>query len=163
MPPERGYLAMSEDIFRFSQLGLLWLSSGCRGQMSLSQSLSHIWLFATPWDCSTPGFPVHHPLPGACSNSCPLSRWCHPTISFSVVPFSSCPQSFPASGSFPVSQFFTSGGQSFGASASASVLPVNIQDWFPWGLTGLISLLSNGLKCLLYATAFLSIHLLMGI
>ena len=149
MPPARGYLAMSEDIFRFSQLGLLWLSSGCRGQMLLSQSLSHVRLFATPWDCSTPGFPVHHALPGACSNSCPLSRWCHPTISSSVVPFSSCTQSFPASGSFPVSQFFTSGGQSIGGSASASVLPMNIQDWFPWGLTGLISLLSKGLKCLL--------------
>ena len=70
--------------------------------------------------------------PGACSNSCPLSRWCHPTISFSVVPFFSCLQSFPASGSFPMSQFFTSGGQSIGA--SASVLPMNIQDWFPSGL-----------------------------
>ena len=78
--------------------------------------------------------------PGVCSNSCPLSRWCHPTISSSVIPFSSCPQSFPVSWSFPVSQFFTSGGQSIGVSASASVLPVNIQDWFPVGLTGLISL-----------------------
>ena len=72
------------------------------------------------------------PTPGAYSNSCPLSRWCHPTISSSVVPFSSCLQSFPASGSFPVTQFFASGGQSIGA--SASVLPMNIQDWFPLGL-----------------------------
>ena len=72
--------------------------------------------------------------PGVCSNSCPLSRWCHPTISSSVVPFSSCPQSFPASGSFPMSQFFTSGSQSIGISASASVLPMNTQDWFPLGL-----------------------------
>ena len=78
------------------------------------------------------------PSPGACSNSCPLSQWCHPTISSSVIPFPSCPQSFPASGSFPVSQFFTSGGQSIGVSASASVVPMNIQDWFPLGLTGLI-------------------------
>ena len=75
---------------------------------------------------------VPHPLlsPGACSNSWPLSRWSHPTISPSVIPFSSCLQSFPASGSFPMSQFFSSGGQSIGASASASVLPMNIQDWF---------------------------------
>ena len=72
--------------------------------------------------------------PGACSDSCPLSRWCHPTISSSVTPFS-CPQSFPASGSFPVSQLFTTGGQSIGASALASVLPVNIQRWFPLGMT----------------------------
>ena len=75
------------------------------------------------------------PSPGACSNSCPLSQWCHPTISSSVVPFSSCPQSFPASGSFPVSQFFTSGGQSIGVSASTSVLPMNIQYWSPLGWT----------------------------
>ena len=78
--------------------------------------------------------------PGVCSNSCPLSRWCHPTISSSVIPFSSCLPSFPASRSFPMSWLFTSGGQSIGASASASVLPMNIQDWFPLGLTGLISL-----------------------
>ena len=76
------------------------------------------------------------PTPGACSNSCPLTRWCHLTISSSVIPLSSCLQSFPASGSFQMSQFFTSGGQSIGA--SASVLPMNIHDWFPLGLTGLI-------------------------
>ena len=82
--------------------------------------------------------------PRTCSNSRPLSRWCHPTISSSVTFFSSCPQSFPASGSFPVSPLFTSGGQSIGASALISVLPMNIQDWFPSGLTGLISLQSKG-------------------
>ena len=98
-----------------------------------------------PMDCSMPGFPVHH-HPGACSNSCPSSQWCHPTISFSVIPFSSGLQSFLASGSLPVSQFFASGGQSIGASASASVLPMNIQDWFPLGLTGLISLQYKGLS-----------------
>ena len=81
--------------------------------------------------------------PRACLNSCPLSQWCHPTISSSVVPFSSYLQSFPESGSFLLSQFFTSGGQSVGVSASASVLPMNIQGWFPLGLTGLISLLSK--------------------
>ena len=73
--------------------------------------------------------------PGVCSDSRPLSQWCHPAISSSVAPFSSCPQSFPASGSFLMSQLFTSGGQSTGTSASASVLPMNIQDWFPLGLT----------------------------
>ena len=83
------------------------------------------------------------PSPGVCSNSCPLSWWGHPTISSSVAPFSSCLQPFPASESFPMSQLFTSGGQSIGVSASASVLPMNIQDWFPLGLTGLISLLSK--------------------
>ena len=93
-----------------------------------------------PMNCSTPGLSVHHQLLEFSSNSCPLSWWCHPTILSLVLPFSSCLQSFPASGSFPVSQFFTSGGRSIGVSASASVLPVNIQDWFPLGLTGLISL-----------------------
>ena len=81
-----------------------------------------------------------------CSNSCPLSQWHHPTISSSVIPFSSCLQSFPVSGSFPMSQLFISGGQSIGASASASILPVNIQDWLPLGLTGLITLQSKRLS-----------------
>jgi len=89
--------------------------------------------------------PCPSPTPTACSNSRPSSRWCHPTISFSVVPFSSCLQSFPASGSFPMSQFFASGGQSIGASTSASVPPMNNQDWFPLGF-GLISLQSKGLS-----------------
>ena len=93
---------------------------------------------------STPGLPVS-PTPGVYSNSCPLNQWCHPTISSSV-PFSSCPQSFPVSGSCQMSQFFTSGGQSSGVSASASVLPMNIQDWFPLGWTGWISLQSKGLS-----------------
>ena len=87
--------------------------------------------------------PCPSPTPTACSNSCPLSWWCHPTISSSLIPFSSCLQSFPAWESFPVSQFFSSGGQSTGALASASVIPINIQDWFPLRLTGLISLQSN--------------------
>ena len=86
--------------------------------------------------------PCPSPTPGAYSNSCPLSWWCHPTISSSVVPFSSRLQSFPASGSFPMSQLFTSGGQDIGVSASAAVLPMNIQDWFPLGWTGWISLKS---------------------
>ena len=84
--------------------------------------------------------------PGVCTNSCPLNWWCHPTISSSVIPFSSCPQSFPASGSFQMSQLFTSGGQSIGVSASASVLPMNTQDWSPLGWTGWSSLQSKGLS-----------------
>ena len=84
------------------------------------------------------------PTSGACSNSCPSRRWCHPTISSSVIPFSFCLQSFQASGSFLLNQFFTSGGQSIGASASASVFPMNIQDWYPLGRTGWISLQSKG-------------------
>ena len=114
-------------------------------QFSSVQSLSCVWLFVTPWT-SAHQASLSTPTPGACSNPCPSSRWCHRTISSSFIPFSSCLQSFPASGSFPVSQFFTSGGQSIGASASASILPMNIQDWFPLGLTGWIPLLSKGLS-----------------
>ena len=90
--------------------------------------------------------PCPSPTPRVYSNSCPVSQWCHQTISFSVVPFSSCLQSFPASGSFPMSQFFASGGQSIGVSASASTLPMNIQDWVPLGWTCCISLQSKGLS-----------------
>ena len=90
--------------------------------------------------------PCPSPTPRAYTNSCPSSQWCHQTISSSVIPFSSHLQSFPASGSFPMSQFFTSGGQSIGASASASVLPMNIQDWSPLGWAGWISLKSKGLS-----------------
>ena len=86
------------------------------------------------------------PTPGVHSNSCPSSRWCHPAISSSVIPFSSCPQSLPASESFPMSQLFAWGGQSTGVSASASVLPMNTQDWFPLEWTGWISLKSKGLS-----------------
>jgi len=86
------------------------------------------------------------PTPGVYSDSCLLNQWCHPTISSSVIPFSSCLQSFPASGSFPMSEFFALSDQSIGVSASASVLPMNIQDWFPLGWTGWISLLSKGLS-----------------
>ena len=90
--------------------------------------------------------PCPSPTPRVHSNSCPSSRWCHPTISSSVVPFSSCPQSLPASGSFPKSQLFTWGSQSIGVSASASVLPMNTKDWSPLGWTSLISLQSKGLS-----------------
>ena len=90
--------------------------------------------------------PCLSPSPGVHSNSCPSSRWCHPTISSSITPFSSCPQSFPASGSFPMRQLFTWGGQSIGVSASTSVFPMNTQDWSPLGWTGWISLQSKGLS-----------------
>ena len=114
-------------------------------QFSSLQLLRRVWLFVTPWTAT------HKPslsssAPGVYSNSCPLSRWCYPTISCSVVPFSSCFQSFPASGSFQMSQFFASGGQSIGVSASASVLPMNIQDRFPLGWIGWVSLQSKGLS-----------------
>jgi len=99
-----------------------------------------------PMDYSTPGFPVLHYLLEFAQTHVHLDRGCYPTMSSAVALFSSCPQSFLASGSFPVSWFFTSGGQSIGASASASVLPMNIQDWFPLGLTGLISLQSKRLS-----------------
>ena len=99
------------------------------------------------------------PISRTCSNSCLLSHWCHSTILSSVIPFSSCSQSFPASGSFPVSQLFTSGGQSIGA--SESVLPMNIQDWFPLGLTGLILLLSKGFPRIISSTTVQNINSLM--
>ena len=105
--------------------------------------------------------PCPSPILGPCSNSCPLSWWCHPTISSSVVPFTSHLQSFPGSGSFPVSQSFTSSSQSIGVSVSASVLPMNIQGWFPLGLTGLISLQSKGPQKSFPTPQFKSINSLM--
>ena len=99
-----------------------------------------------PYGLEHTRLPCPSPTPGVYLNSCPLSRQCHPAISFSVVPFSSRLQSFPASESFQMSQFFTSGGQSIGVSASASVLPMNIQGWLPLGWTGWISLQSKGLS-----------------
>ena len=108
--------------------------------------------------------PCPSPTPGVYSNSCPLSRWCHPTISSSVFPFSSRLQSFPASGSFPMSGLFTSGCQRTEASVSALVLPMNIQDWLPLGWTGWISLQSKGLSRVFSNTTvqkhqFFSVHL----
>ena len=130
-------------------------------------------ILCDPINCSTPSL-CPSLSPRVCWNSCPLSQWYPLTISSSVVLFSSCPQSFPASGSFPMSWCFASTGQSVGASASASVLPMNIQGWFPLGLTGLISLLSKGLSrvfssitvqsinslalCLLYGPILTSVH-----
>ena len=99
-----------------------------------------------PMDCSMPGFPVRHQLLELAQTQCLLNRWCHPTILSSVVPFFSCLQSFPASGSFLMSQLFAWGGQRIGVSASTSVLPMNIKDWSPLGWTGCISLQSKGLS-----------------
>ena len=128
-------------------------------------------LFATPWTAACQAS-LSITNSGVYPNSCPLSRWCHPTMSSSVVPFFSCLQSLPASGSFQMSQFFTSGGQSIGVSASTSVLPMNTQDWSPLGWTGWISLQSRGLSkvsnkfksishlalSFLYSPTFTSIH-----
>ena len=109
---------------------------------SVTQSCPTLW----PHGLQHARPPCPSPTPRVYSNSCPLSQWCHPTISSSVVSFSSHLQSFPASGSFQMSQLFASGGQSIGVSASTSVFPMNIQDWFPLGWTGLISLQSKGLS-----------------
>ena len=134
-----GYLLVS-DLRYGLFVQLCWL----REDLSSIQSLSCVWLFVTPW---TAARLTSLSIPNSWSSLklMPLSWWWHPTISSSVVPFSSILQSFPALGSFPMSQFFASGGQSIGVSASASVLPMNIQDWFPLGWTGWISLQSTGL------------------
>ena len=124
----------------------LYFFSSITANIETSVQFSHSVVFDSLWPHGLQHTrpPCPSPTPGVYPNSCPLSRWCHPTISPSVVPFSSCPQSLPASESLPVSQFFASGGQSIGA--SASVLPMNIQDWFPLGWTGWISLQSKGLS-----------------
>ena len=133
----------SKQQVSFIQLALpQWLTQRRSVQFSRSVVSDSLWPHGLQH--ARPPYPL--PTPGAYSNSYPLSRWCHPTISSSVIPFSSHLQSFPASGSFQMSQFFTSGSQSIGVSASASVLPMNIQDWFPLGWTGWISLLSKGLS-----------------
>ena len=119
----------------------LWLSMS-----SVQFSCSVVSNFLWPHGLQHSKPPCSSPTPRVHSNSCPWNRWCHLTISSSVIPFSSSLQSFPASGSFPVSQFSTSGGQRIGVSASTSVLPRNIQDWLPLGLTGWISLQSKGLS-----------------
>ena len=120
--------------------------AGILSNMCVLSHFSLVQLFATPWTIAKHARLPCPPLsPRVWSNTCPLSQWCHLTISSSVAPFSFCPQSFPALGSL-LSWFFTSGGQSIGASTSASVLAVNIQARFPLGWTGLISLLSKGLS-----------------
>jgi len=127
---------------QLQRLGQDWVTELNWTEFSRSVLSDSLW----PHGLQHARLPCPSPTPGAYSNSRPSSWWCHPTISSSVIPFSSHLQSFPASGYFPMSQFFTSDGQSIGASASASVLPMNIQDWFPLGLTGWIRLLSKGLS-----------------
>ena len=131
-----------------------WIYYGWRHNSSV-QLFSRVWLFVTPWTAALTGMerpPCPSPTPGAYSNSCPLSQWCHPTVSSSVICFSSCLQSFWASGSFQMSQLFPSGGQSIGVSASTSLLPMNIQYWFPLGWTGCIFLQSKGLLSVFFNT-----------
>ena len=123
------------------------------------QLLSYVRL-CNAMDCSMPGLPIHHQLLEFTQNLCPLNRWCHPTTSSSIIPFSSCLKSFPASGSFPMSQLFASGSQSIGVAVSASALPMNIQDWFPLGWTGWISLQSKGLPRVISNTTVQSINFL---
>ena len=113
-------------------------------QFSSVQSLSPT--LCDPMNHNMPGLPVHHQLPEFTQTQVHWLMWCHPAISSSIIPFSSCPQSFPASGSFQMSQLFASGGQSIRASASSLVLPRSIKDWFPLGLTGWISFQSKGLS-----------------
>ena len=120
-------------------------------QFSLFQPLSHVWLFVTTWIAACQAF-CPSSTPRVHSKSCPLGQWCQPAISSSVVPFSSCLQSLPASGSFPMSQIFAWGGQSIGVSASASVLPMNSQGWSPSGWTGWISFQSKGLSRVFFNT-----------
>ena len=131
------YMLLYKDKLKSSQKGSV-LSLRVCNWMLFSCSVMSISLW--PYGLQHTRFPC----PGVCSNSCSLSRWSHPTVSSSAIPFSSCLQSFPESGSFPMSWLFALAGQSI--EASASVLPMNIQDWFPLGLTGLISLLSQGLS-----------------
>ena len=132
-----------------ASLGLMncWIAT------SVQFSRSVVSNSVTPWTASLQPHELQHtrttcpsPTPGVHPNPCPLSQWCHPTISSSVVPFSSCPQSFPASGSFQMSQLFASGGQNIVVSASTSVIPMNTQDWSPLGWTGWISSQSKGLS-----------------
>ena len=120
-------------------------------QCSVLLFFSHSVVFDSLWPhgLQHARLPCPSPSLGACSNSCPLSQWCHPTISSSATPFSSCLQFSPVSGSFPVSRLFASGSQNIGASASAYVFPMKNQGWFPLGLIVLISLQSKGLKILL--------------
>ena len=127
----------------FSQRPSLLVYCGCRGR-SVQFSHSVVSESLQPRGLQHARPPCPSPIPGACSHSRPSSQWCRSTISSSVTPFSSCPQSFLSSGCFPISQLFTSDSQNIGASAWASILPMDIQDWFPLGLTGFLSLQSKG-------------------
>ena len=130
---------LGKEVLGFTLFSITVVRNQSELEICCCCSVAQSWpTLCNPMECSMPGFPVFHYLQRVCSNVCPLSRWCHPVISSSVVPFSSCLQSFPESGSFPIVWLFASGGQSIGASASVSVLLMNIQGWFPLGFTGLI-------------------------
>ena len=144
--PRNGYITLLFSCSKEITELVLLCPSGFKWLFNLVQSLSHVQHFVTPWTAAH-RLPCPSPSPGASSNSWPLSWWCRPTISSSGFPFSSCLQSSPPSGSIPVSRLFTSHGERTEASASASVLPVNIQGWFPLGLTGLILLSRDSLIC----------------
>ena len=164
------------EVWRSRGRNVVWLTSTLQISWFTSDQFSHSVMSNYLWLCGLQHvrLPCPSPTPRAYLNSHPSNEWCHPTISSSSIPFSFHLQSFPASGSFPTNQFFASGSQSIGVSASTSVLPMNIQDWFPLGLTGLISLLSKGLSRvspkpqfininssvlnILYSTALRSIH-----
>ena len=137
-------MGMSLYLFHLSVYRERWRRAGTNllFLFSLSVVSDSLW----PHGLQHTRLPCPSPSPGVCSNSWPLSQWCHPTISSIIIIFSLCLQSFPASGSFPMSWLFTSGGQSIGVSASAPGFPMNIQDWFPLGWTGWISLQSKGLS-----------------
>ena len=140
-------------IWRFSEDFLLYSLAISSVQFSHSVTSDCLW----PHELQHARPPSPSPTPGVHPNSCPLSQWCHPTVLSSVISFSSCPQSFPASGSFQMSQLSTQGGQIIGASASTSVLPMNTQDWFPLGWTGWIFLQSRGLSRLQHHSSKASI------
>ena len=136
---------LDSSVHGISQVRILeWVTISFTNTFQFSSVAQLCPTLCDPMNRSTPGLPVTSPTPGVYPNSCPLSKWCHPTISSSVIHFSSRPQSFPASGSFQMTQFFTSGGQNISVSASASVLPMNIQDWLPLGWISWISLQSKG-------------------
>ena len=147
--PILSYISLSLTEFDYLSVDycLTVLYSTTSFSLTVSQ-FRHSIMSNSLWSHELPGHQASLSITNSRSppNSCPLSWWCHQTISSSVIPFSSCPQSFPASGSFPMSQVFTSGGQSIGVSALASVLPMNTQDWSPLGWTGWISLQSKGLS-----------------
>ena len=140
---KKGFWIFSETLSKSSLI--IWCFKRVR-YYSVQFSCSVVSDSLRPHELQHARPPCPSPTPGVHPNPCPLSRWCHPTISFSVIPFSSQLQSFPASGSFQMSHFFASGGQSIGVSASASVLPMNSRNWFPLGLTGWICFQSKGLS-----------------
>ena len=146
LPRECAAWSVPQKLYRFCFNGREWRRTFLVKRQFSSVSRSVVSNSLRPHELQHTRPPCPSPTPGIYPNSCPLSWWCHITISSSVIPFSSCLQSFPKSGSFQISQLFTSGGQSIGVSASTSVLPMNTQEWSPLGWTSWISLQSKGLS-----------------